>query len=160
MTNKLLVPMMLLALLTAHCETEAASEKSKSADSQQPALPYSPSLNVSSMDQSVNPCVDFYHYSCGGWQKTNAIPPDQTSWSIYGKLAQDNLVFLKEVLEQAAKPGSPRDPETQKIGDYYASCMDEAAVEKRGIRAIKPLLDAVDALQSVKQIASMAATLQ
>src|SRR5271167_4173689 len=67
-----------------------------------PALPYSPSLNLDSMDKSVDPCVNFYKYSCGGWQKSNPIPPDQTSWSVYGKLYQDNLAFLRGILEQAA----------------------------------------------------------
>src|SRR5256886_9600851 len=72
------------------------------------ALPYSPSLDLDSMDRSVDPCVDLYHYSCGGWQKKNPIPPDQTSWSIYGKLYVDNLNFLRTILEQAASPGSQR----------------------------------------------------
>jgi putative endopeptidase len=60
---------------------------SQSAPAKSPhALPYSPSLDVTSMDRSVDPCIDFYHYSCSGWQKKNPIPPDQTSWSVYGKL--------------------------------------------------------------------------
>ena len=55
------------------------------------------------MDKSADPCVDFYQYSCGGWQKNNPIPPDQTSWGVYGKLYQDNLGFLRGILEEAAK---------------------------------------------------------
>ena len=98
-----------------------------------PSLPYSPSLDISSMDKSVDPCVDLYTYSCGGWQKKNPIPPDQTSWSVYGKLYQDNLTFLRGMLEEAAKPVNDRNAVTQKIGDFYAACMDESAVEKRGI---------------------------
>ena len=69
------------------------------------ALPCSPSLDVSSMDKSVDPCVDLYHYSCGGWQTKNPIPPDQTSWSVYAKLYQDNVIFFRHMLEQAAQRG-------------------------------------------------------
>jgi len=89
------------------------------------------------MDKTADPCVDFYQYSCGGWQTKNPIPPDQTSWGVYGKLYQDNLGFLRSILDQATKI-KQRDAVTQKIGDYYSACMDESAVNKRGIQAIKP----------------------
>src|ERR1700686_4313573 len=108
-----------------------------------PALPSSPSLAPASMDKSIDPCVDLYTYSCGGWQKKNPIPPDQTSWSVYGKLYQDNLTFLRGMLEQAAKPDAQRNAVTQKIGDFYSACLDESAVEKRGISALQPELDAI-----------------
>ncbi len=65
------------------------------------------------MDRSVDPCVDFYAYSCGGWQKKNPIPPDQTSWSVYGKLYLDNLQYLRGILEQAAV-AKDRDPSNAK----------------------------------------------
>src|SRR6202166_645379 len=74
-----------------------------------PALPYSPSLDLASMDKSIDPCVDLYSYSCGGWQKKNPIPPDQTSWSVYGKLYEDNLTFLRTILEQASSSAAQRD---------------------------------------------------
>ncbi len=125
-----------------------------------PALPYSPSLDVSSMDKSIDPCVDLYRYSCGGWQKKNPIPPDQTSWSVYGKLYQDNLIFLRGMLEQAAQPTSQRDAVTQKIGDFYAACMDEGTVEKRGIKAIQPELDAIARVHSPKDLTPLLARLQ
>ena len=126
----------------------------------EPALPYSPSLDLSSMDKSVDPCVDLYHYSCGGWQKKNPIPPDQTSWSVYGKLYQDNLTFLRGMLEQAAQPNEQRNAVTQKIGDFYAACMDEAAVEKRGVSAIQPELDAIAQIKSAKDLTPLVARLQ
>jgi putative endopeptidase len=124
------------------------------------ALPYSPSLDISSMDKSVDPCVDLYRYSCGGWQKKNPIPPDQTSWSVYAKLYQDNLIFLRGMLEQAAQPTEQRNAVTQKIGDFYAACMDESAVEKRGLSAIQPQLDAIAQIGSAKELTPVVARLQ
>ena len=97
------------------------------------ALPYTPSLDTSAMDRSVDPCVDFYTFSCGKWLDKNPIPADRSRWNVYGKVANDNQRFLWGMLEEAARPLPGRDANTQKIGDYFASCMDEAAIEKAGI---------------------------
>src|SRR5215471_15321045 len=74
------------------------------------SLPYSPSLDLTSMDRSVDPCVDFYRYSCGGWIKKNPIPPDQARWNVYSKLDEDNLRFLWGILQEAAQPRSSGSP--------------------------------------------------
>ena len=121
-----------------------------------PALPYAPSLDIKSMDKTVDPCVDFYKYSCGGWQKKNPIPPDQTSWSVYAKLYQDNLSFLRGILEEAAK-NTQRDRVTQEVGDFYGACMNETAANRRGLTAIRPQLAQIEALKSVHDIAPMTA---
>jgi putative endopeptidase len=142
--HKNLVCLLLLLLVTlslANAQTPAAQPSAS-------GLPYSPSLDVSSMDRSIDPCVDLYKYSCGAWQQKNPIPPDQTSWSVYAKLYQDNLVFLRGMLEQAAEPGQQRNAVTQKIGDFYAACMDEAAVEKHGVSAIQSALEAIAKIKS------------
>src|ERR1700704_567098 len=110
----------------------------------EPALPYSPSLDLSSMDKSIDPCVNFYQYACGGWRKKNPIPADQTSWSVYGKLYQDNLTFLRGILEQAASTANQRDAVTQKVGDFYVSCIDEAGIEKSGLDPIKRDFEGID----------------
>src|SRR5580692_4508088 len=78
---------------------------------------YSPSLDVSSMDRTVNPCVNFYRYSCGNWIKNNPIPPDRPAWSVYAKLTNENQRLLWGVLQQSADSGHPRSPNEQKIGD-------------------------------------------
>jgi putative endopeptidase len=99
---------------------------------------YTQVLDVPSMDKTVDPCVDFFTYSCGGWIKINPIPADQSSWDAYSKLQEENRQVLRQILEAAAVPGPKRSAEEQKIGDYYASCMDEAAIEKLGVTPLKP----------------------
>jgi putative endopeptidase len=138
----------------------ANAQDSIAQQSSDAALPYSPSLDISSMDKSIDPCVDLYHYSCGGWQKKNPIPPDQTSWPVYSKLYQDNLIFLRGMLERASQPADQRDAVTQKIGDFYAACMDEGTVEKRGLSAIQPELDSLAQIRSAKEITLVVAHLQ
>jgi len=126
----------------------------------EPALPYSPSLDLSSIDKSIDPCVNLYEYACGGWRKKNPIPADQTSWSVYGKLYQDNLNFLRGILEQAASNTNGRDAVTQKIGDFYASCTDEAGIEKSGLGPVKAEMEAIAQLNSVRELAPLVARLQ
>src|SRR6476660_8352090 len=134
----------------------ATTALSQSAPAKTPeALPYSPSLDVSSIDRSVDPCVDFYTYSCGGWQKKNPIPPDQTSWNAYSKLQDDTWVVLREILESAAAPSSSGNAPRQKIGDYYAACMDEQAVEKAGITPLNLKLDSIAKLRSKAELANV-----
>lgn len=113
------------------------------------ALPYSPSLDTTSMDRSVAPCTDFFRYSCGGWIKKNPIPGDQSRWDVYSKLEDDNLHFLWGILEQASKPTSNRSPVEAEIGDFFHACMDEVAVEKLGAAPLRQGLDEIAALKSV-----------
>src|SRR5438874_2535050 len=89
-------------------------------------MPYSPSLDLKSLDRGADPCVDFYKFSCGGWMKNNPIPGDQATWSVYAKLANDNQQFLWGILEADAK-AAQRTPVQQKVGDYFESCMNTAA---------------------------------
>jgi putative endopeptidase len=129
----------------------------KSADKPLTALPYTPSLDVPSMDKTAAPCVDFYQYTCGGWMKNNPIPSDQAAWSVYGKLAQDNQKFLWGVLDDVAKKTTGRNATQQKLGDYFAACMNEPEIEKLGAAPLKPALDEIAALKTKKQIAGLLA---
>jgi len=123
----------------------------------QPATPTNANepdhFDLRSVDKSLDPCVDFYQYACSKWQAENPIPADQAGWSHGAKLALWNQRVLREILEKAAGEGSGRSAVAQKIGDYYGSCMDEAAVNKQGIAALKPELDRIAALTDKSQLA-------
>ena len=127
------------------------------ADKPVTSLPYTPSLDLTAMDKAADPCVDFYQYTCGGWMKANPIPPDQAGWSVYGKLAQDNQRFLWGILDDLAQKTSGRTPTQQQLGDYFGACMNEAAIEKLGAAPLKPQLDAIAAIKTKKDLATLLA---
>jgi putative endopeptidase len=139
--------------------TAQEKEKKAEAPAETPlkALPYIPSLDVTAMDKSVNPCVDLYQYSCGGWMKKNPIPADQAAWSVYGKLNDDNFRFLWGILEDAARPSAKRTNVEQEIGDFFHACMDVSAIDKRGVKPLEPTLEAIAKLGSKQQIAGLLA---
>jgi len=131
---------------------------------QQPAaqplteMPYSPSLDLTSMDKTVDPCVNFYQYACGGWKKLNPIPADQATWDVYAKLANANQQFLWGILEQDAK-ATDRTPIQQKIGDYFGSCMNKAAINADGDKPIQAALARIDALNTRPELLAAIAAL-
>jgi predicted metalloendopeptidase len=89
------------------------------------------------IDKGADPCQDFFAYACGGFTKTAQIPPDRSSWGAIQIVTKDNEEFLKKVLEDlSAKPGD-------RLGDFYAACMDEPGIEKAGITPIQPFLDVI-----------------
>ena len=129
------------------------------ADQPLKALPYSPSLDISSMDPGADACVDFFRYACGGWIAKNPIPSDQSSWGVYPKLHHDNLRYLWGILVDAAEPRAGRSASEQKTGDHFAACMDESAIDAAGAKPLQPMLDRIAALRSVKELAPLLARL-
>ena len=122
------------------------------ADKPAASLPYTPGLDVQSMDASANACVDFYQYACGGWVARNPIPEDQASWSVYGKMANDNEHFLWGILDGLAASTARRTATQRQIGDYFASCMDEAAADRLGAQPIRKYLDLIGGIHSIRDL--------
>ena len=142
---------LLLPLLFA-CAGALAAEPGRETPLQ--TLPYTPGLDPSFMDRTVDPCVDFYAFACAGWQRQNPIPPDQATWSVYGKLQDEIQRHLWGLLQTAADPSSARSPVQAEIGDYFAACMDEARVEALGSKPLDPALAALAKVKDRRGLAS------
>jgi putative endopeptidase len=116
---------------------------------------FDPSL----IDTTVDPCNNFYRFSCNGWFKRNPLPPDQTSYGRFTELEEMTRLQLKQILEQAAVPSPNRTANEQKIGDEYASCMDITAIDKLGLAPLQPELDRIAALKSPAELPALLAHL-
>src|SRR5579859_2858215 len=106
------------------------------------------------VDKNLSPCDDFYKYSCNKWLTANPIPPDQVFWSTGSGLDLWNETILRETLEAASKNDAGRSASQQKIGDFWAACMDESGIEAAGLKPLQPELDRIAALKSKKELAA------
>jgi putative endopeptidase len=111
------------------------------------------------LDKSVDPCTDFYAYACSKWQAQNPIPSDRPSWGRFNELQDRGEILVRGILEKYSLDDPKRSPIEQKIGDYYYSCMDEAAIEKAGSKPLQPTLERVAKLQSKEEFAKEAVRL-
>ncbi len=123
-----------------HRESTSAPEVAKVTS------PTLPATVLSVMDAKTDPCTDFYRYACGAWLDRTPIPADQPRWGRgFSEIRERNQNALREILEEArtAKAG-----DDQKIGAYYAACMDTKGIEAAGTAPLKPWMAEIDAAAS------------
>src|SRR6516165_74713 len=115
-----------------------------------------PSFDLNAIDKSIDPCVDFYRYACGNWMKNNPVPPDKSRWGRFDELYDSNIYILRDLLVQTQQPGQHSATEKM-VGDFYASCMDEATIESKGTAPLKPQLARINNVNSradlIKEVA-------
>jgi putative endopeptidase len=123
------------------------------------AMPDLERFTPDQVDKGLDPCNDFFQYACSKWIKANPIPSDQPGWGTFNKLAIWNVAAIHNTLEQSANATGKRSAAEQKAGDHYASCMDEARVNKAGVSPLKPMLDKISALKDKSQLPALVASL-
>ena len=117
-------------------------------------------FSLSNLDRSCKPCDNFYEFAMGSWMKANPIPPEYSSWGTFMQLRDNNLTAMRTLLEAAAQAHAPAGSNEQKIGDFYASCMDMAAIEAAGLKPIAGELDVIDKIDDRKSLDAAVAQLQ
>jgi endothelin-converting enzyme/putative endopeptidase len=137
----------------------AASAIPPPADPVVPGAPPLVHLDPSQVDPSIDPCVDWYAHVCSRWQAANPIPASEAFWGPASNLRVWNETVLRNALEKASHAETQRSPNEQKIGDYWATCMDEPAIEAAGVSPIAPDLARIEKLRSKRAIAGEVARL-
>ncbi len=141
----------------AHPNSAAAQTASRAAADSTPPVQLIPGLDKRLIDANANPCVDFSAYACGNFDKLYPIPPDKSGYGTGAIVYDYTQQVLHDLLEKAAVASAQRSASEQKIGDFYATCMDTDAINATGLKPLQPELDRIAALTDKKQLTGLLA---
>src|SRR5215469_16656067 len=117
-------------------------------------------FSEANLDRTCKPCDDFNQFAMGGWMKNNPIPAEYPNWGSFTMLADRNQTVLRGILEDAAKTNAAAGSNRQKIGDFYRSCMDTAAIEAAGVGPLAADFAAIKKVGSAAELQPLIARLQ
>lgn len=147
-------------LLLAACAAKTEAPPPAAAAAEPPPPPpipeYAKAL-VGAMDTKANACEDFYRYACGGWMDATPLPADKPLWGkSFSSINEANLATTRAVLEKAAANPAGGDADWARLGNFYGSCMDEAAVDKSAAAALAPWVADIDKAKDLKAVMTLA----
>ncbi|MBA3914098.1 MAG: M13 family metallopeptidase, partial [Acidobacteriales bacterium] len=151
-TFSLSMGLLLCAAAFAQSQTPTAAQEAQK--------PLPAGLDKQFIDTSADPCSNFFQYACGNFTKVYPIPNDRSGYGSGALIADHNEYVLHTMLEKAAAGGKDRSANEQKIGDYYAACMDTSAIDQKGMKPFQPELDRINALKDKSELTPLLAHYQ
>ena len=150
----------LTGLMAVACATQQQPMSSPAPAPVPAAAPtVSTGFEVTNIDRTASACNDFYQFAIGGWIKRNPIPPAYSRWGSFHVLDVANQEKMRTILDDAARTGAAGGPDAQRVGDFYASCMDEAVVERAGLTPLNPEIARINSLTSKSDLPQLLAHL-
>jgi len=145
LSSRLPLALALAGVVTAQAAPDAGAGRVASAPT---------GLEAAFIDRSVRPGDDFFRYANGKWLGTTEIPPDRSAWGASGELEERLRLQTREILEAAARSSAAPGSLERKVGDFYASAMDETAAESKGLAPLKPALSRIAAVKTRADLAT------